>query len=90
MTTLTIPPHIETYFEVHQEEKELFYNNFQKLVSSIEDKIDDVNIPHIKPKNKWVEFAEHYSEIGKDECPNVDFGKIIRDGREQFRNNFQF
>ena len=41
-------------------------------------------------KNKWAKWAKHHSSIGQEEHPNVDFGEIIRNGRENFRNNFSF
>ena len=86
MTTLTLPPHIETYFEVHQEERESFYKSFQTLVSTFENKIDNIDIVHIKPKNRWVKSVEEYSEIGKDS--DIDFSKIINNNRTEFRENF--
>jgi len=41
-------------------------------------------------ENKYIKFAKKYSQIGKDKYPNIDFGEILRNGREEFRKNFYF
>jgi hypothetical protein len=95
--TLTIPTHIKTYFKTHQEEKEIFTNDVQKLIRNIEDKIynlnivkKDVNINHFKPKNKWGKFALRHSSIDADKIGDIDLGKIIRNNHNEFRKGFNF
>jgi predicted DNA-binding protein (UPF0278 family) len=88
---IDIPPKIEIYFEQHEDEKLSFCNNIQTLINQFEERIDNTAVFEENSKdNKHIQWAKKYASIGKDEFPNEDFGKIIRDGRDKFRDGFQF
>jgi len=88
--TIDIPPKIETFLEQHQAEKVSFINDFQILIKSVEEKIDKVNVPTFKAKNKWAKFALNHSSIDTDNINNSDLGKIIRDNHNEFVKGFNF